>query len=123
MVRTSSILWIVLGLGVVLLYYLIDPMESGIMPQCVFHKLTGLQCMGCGTQRMLHALLHGDLRGAMEANAMVVLLLPFLGGLVWIEINRTRYPRLYVAVHSRGIIIGFAVILMAWGILRNLMGW
>lgn len=103
-------------------YFIFDPMRWSFMPQCIFHKVTGLQCVGCGSQRMLHALLHGNLKAAFEANALALLSLPFVGVLLWIEINRERYPRLYASIHRPQVIIIVAIILCAWMLLRNILG-
>ena len=50
---------------------------------CVFHELTGLYCPGCGNTRAAHALLHGDVAGALRQNAFSVIALPFLVYFVW----------------------------------------
>ena len=55
-------------------YFAVDPATFPFMPQCVFHRLTGLQCVGCGSQRMLHALLHGDIAG--DSGQMLLSLSP-----------------------------------------------
>src|SRR5690606_2629375 len=46
-------------LAVVGFYGLVDP-ATGILPSCPFYTLTHWYCPGCGSQRALHALLHGD---------------------------------------------------------------
>lgn len=48
------------------------------LPRCGFHVVTGLHCPGCGNTRASHALLHGDVAGAMRQNALFVIALPFL---------------------------------------------
>ena len=58
--------------------YAIDPSRSAAIPPCLFNKLTGLSCPGCGSMRALHAALHGDLLSALDFNALAVLLIPFL---------------------------------------------
>ena len=119
--KSPKSLWIV-GVTIFLLFYFIfDPVKFGWMPQCFFHKVTGLQCMGCGSQRVVHALLHGDLPGAFQANALLVISLPFLVFLLWLEFSRTSHPTLYRKVHSLPLIIGVSAILIAWLILRNLL--
>ena len=52
--------------AVAVVYFLFDPLESPYMPQCLFRRLTGLSCPGCGSQRVAHALLPGDLAGAFR---------------------------------------------------------
>lgn len=112
---------IVLLAGGCVFYYLFDPMESRFMPQCIFHRLTGFQCMGCGAQRMIHALLHGDLAGAFAANAFALLMLPFIVFMIWVETQRARRPRLYEKVFSPWVIAGIFVLMTAWLIARNIL--
>ena len=100
------------------LYFLIDPTRVAIFPPCLFHELTGLDCPGCGAQRALHQLLHGNLIAAIRLNAMFIVSLPLLA---WIG---TRY----VICHLRNQPATFRFqwlwfYLAAWmvfGILRNL---
>lgn len=109
--------------AILLFYYIFDPASYVWMPQCFFHKLTGLQCMGCGSQRAVHALLHGDIASAFLANAYMVSALPFLGFLAWLELSRRRFPDLYKKFHSRGVIITISATLFVWLIIRNIFGW
>lgn len=101
-------------------YFVFDPMEWGFMPQCVFHRVTGLQCAGCGSQRMLHALLHGDIAGAFRANAFAVVSIPAIIFLAWVELNRRKRPVIYKKVYSPPLIIIVGILLIAWTIVRNL---
>ena len=66
-----------LGLGVItLIYASIDP-ASGLLPVCPFYHMTHLFCPGCGSQRALHALLHGQISGAFGYNPLFVPALVF----------------------------------------------
>ena len=47
----------------VAVYFALDPARHPF-PRCMFLTLTGWQCPGCGSQRALHALLHGDIASA-----------------------------------------------------------
>lgn len=109
-----------IALALAAFYYFFNPLETSWMPQCVFHHLTGLQCMGCGSQRAVHALFHGDFAGAWKANMLMVIAMPFLIFLLALELKRKRYPALYARVHSVGVIIAVSVILLAWFFLRNI---
>ena len=120
--RTSNFLIIGIGFSVLIFYFLFDPVENPWMPQCVFYKFTGLQCMGCGSQRMIHALLHGDFITAFHANALVLLSIPLIIFLGWIEIFRYRFPVLYARIHKNWVIITISAILFAWLIVRNIFG-
>jgi hypothetical protein len=61
-----------------------DPNVAGnpFLP-CIFHRMTGLYCPGCGMTRALHALVHFDLLRAIRMNAFFVLSAPILFLLVW----------------------------------------
>lgn len=115
-----SLMLLALLLGII--YYFFDPMESRWMPQCVFHRLTGLQCMGCGSQRMLHALLHGDFAGAFRANAFGLLMLPVIVFMGWAETQRTGRPGVYARVFSPVVIYSLIFLMVIWLIIRNLLG-
>lgn len=103
-------------------YFAFDPLKAGFFPPCPFHLLTGLYCPGCGTQRALHALLHGHLATAASYNLLSVAALPVVGyGLVISAADRLRKrsPRasvLYRPWFSRAVL---AAVLLFW-ILRNL---
>lgn len=64
--------------GALWLYHRFDPLQYALFPPCPFHYTTGLHCPGCGSQRSLHALLHGDVLGALQHNFLLLLLF-FIG--------------------------------------------
>ncbi|HEY9003309.1 MAG TPA: DUF2752 domain-containing protein [Mucilaginibacter sp.] len=69
-------LLIIAALAVI--YYNFNPAEYSFFPKCPFHTLTGYDCPGCGSQRAIYKLLHGDIIGAARENLLLVLSLPFL---------------------------------------------
>lgn len=112
------LLAIVVGICI---YFYFDPGDSAFFPRCPFLTVTGFQCPGCGSQRAIHALLHGDISGAWNKNALLVASLPFVGLLLFSEATRLRYPGLYRKVNS-GIVIKICfVVVVAWWILRNVV--
>ncbi|MER6843054.1 DUF2752 domain-containing protein [Streptomyces platensis] len=50
----------------------VDPNEPGHYPVCPLLHLTGVYCPACGGLRSAHAVAHGDLIGALGANALAV---------------------------------------------------
>jgi len=60
------------------LYFRLDPARYPF-PRCPVHWLTGLHCPGCGTQRALHALLHGRVAEAISFNLLAALYAPIVG--------------------------------------------
>lgn len=91
-----------------------DP-ETSPAPQCLFYRLTGWQCPGCGTQRAVHALLHGRFAAAWHYNAA---LLPALAVAALYALN-PRPLRRYLWSTPALWVTAAAVI--AWWIGRNLM--
>lgn len=108
--------------GLAMIYSVFNPVESAFFPQCIFHKLTGLQCPGCGAQRMLHALLHGDIHSAFRFNAFLLISVPFLLWMIWLEFNRTKHRVLYARFYRMRTIVIIGTLLLAWLIGRNILG-
>lgn len=110
----------IVALALALLYFLFDPGSSPWAPKCAFHALTGWDCPGCGSQRMIHALLHGDLSAAWHANAFLLIATPLLAIMAFSACFRTRLPRLYKIVNSLPVIIAVCLAIVIWTIARNL---
>jgi len=68
-------MFLILALGVC--FYWFDPLAENFFPPCPFHSFTGFDCPGCGSQRALHALLHGNIKQAADHNLLLVAGLPF----------------------------------------------
>lgn len=85
--------------------------------------MTGLQCPGCGSQRAIHALLHGDIISAWRFNALLVISIPVLAVMLPVQFMRRSRPQLYLKVFCTTTIwITFAVV-VTWWIARNIWGW
>lgn len=117
------LVWIGVTVAVLLvaLYYAFDP-EQHPFPKCLFKQVTGWDCAGCGSQRMLHALLHGDIVKAWHYNAGVMVGMPIIGIMLVASVFRDKVPRLYSIVNSRPMIIIVCVGIFSWWILRNIFG-
>lgn len=111
----------VAGGALTVAYYIIDPAESSLMPKCLFKQLTGLDCPGCGSQRMLHALLHGNISAAWAANPLLFAAIPYLLLLAIAAIRRKSWPRLYSALNSPIAIGIILTLLIAWIPIRNFL--
>ena len=122
--RNRRIIWtvsvVVLMALLAAAYYFFDPMEARWMPKCIWKAVTGTDCPGCGSQRMAHALMHGDLPAAWRANAYALCMLPVVGGLLSLEFFRESHPRVYRAVHSPAVIWVLGASVFIWWIFRNL---
>ena len=62
----------------------VDPNQPGHYPLCPTKALTGLDCPGCGGLRATHALVTGDVVGALDHNALVALLIIPLALAAWV---------------------------------------
>lgn len=101
-------------------YFFVDPAQSKLMPRCLFKSLTGWDCPGCGSQRMLHALLHGDWAGAWHANPLLLSMVPYFLLLGFVSLFRTRYRRLYSLLNSPAAIAVIFTLMILWFIGRNI---
>lgn len=107
-----------LGAAVLVFYYFFDPEAHPGFLRCPFRSLTGLLCPGCGSQRALHDLLHGRLGEALSHNALAVTALPL--AILQVGLFRRREDRSR-PVPGR-LIAGWVVLVVGWGILRNIPG-
>lgn len=118
----------VVGILAGIFYYVADPKESVVMPKCILKLITGYQCPSCGTQRALHALLHGHFFQALQYNYFCILSVPLLLIAVYACYGvRAKHPpkaaaALYGFVTSRYTLTTYIVFFFAWWILRNILG-
>lgn len=117
------------GIGMLLavllgwLYFRFDPTLYPF-PKCPFWSLTGLKCPGCGSQRALHQLLHGQVGAAAQANLLFVLVLPYL--LPGLALEYTAWGQRQSAVRRRwygyrASLVVFTVVVAFW-LGRNVWG-
>jgi hypothetical protein len=113
-----ALLAVVAGFAVLSLF---DPAKHSFYPYCLFHRLTGLNCPGCGGLRALHQLSHGHLTAAFRLNALVVLGTPMAVSLgarrLWCwAVGKPQPP---FVLRPGWLWLGLVVVI-AFGILRNL---
>ena len=80
--RTAGIFFL-LGLA----YYIVTQLTPLRIP-CLFQKITGLACPGCGISHFCIRLLHLDFLGAARENLAIALLSP-----LWLAAFLVRVPR------------------------------
>lgn len=74
--RAQALLALGAFLAVLLVLFFVDPRTARFAPACPVNASTGLYCLGCGTGRALHALVHGELAHALRLNALAVAAIP-----------------------------------------------
>jgi Protein of unknown function (DUF2752) len=120
--RKYVLVFAIVAIAGSLLYFSFDPSLSEIFPKCFFHSLTNLDCPGCGSQRAIHALLHGNIAEAADQNLLVLLFLPLLTYSATTAVGNTffgrnwKQPLFYSTIFVRSVL---AFVLLFW-ILRNL---
>ncbi|MGB7209004.1 MAG: DUF2752 domain-containing protein [Pyrinomonadaceae bacterium] len=98
-----------------------DPTTAGLFPVCPLFKLTGLACPGCGLTRGFHALFHGDLITALDYNALIPIFVLIFGFfLISMMMVAVRGRGLVKLTNSPKLLFGFFVLLIVFGVLRNL---
>ena len=98
-----------------------DPAKLSFLPVCPLLSLTGFACPGCGLTRGFHALFHGDVVTALDFNALIP---------IWAAVFAYTFVSLVLlAVRGKGLpmwptapqfLWTFMIVLLAFGILRNL---
>ena len=114
---------VVLGLGgVFFIYFRFNPSEHSFFLPCPLQYATGIHCPGCGSQRAIHQLLHGDIITAFWINPLLVLTLPIL----FYAFGLKAYNFIFDTQHrvgffySKYFIYGYFSIAIIFWILRNL---
>jgi Protein of unknown function (DUF2752) len=120
--RLAGIILAVVALAGAAVIFFFNPAKNNFYPVCQFHRLTGLECPGCGATRAAHALLHGDFSAALRDNALFVLALAGLAARgVWFgwKTFRGRTDAGFFPVKFLWPLLAAAVV---FGVLRNLPG-
>ena len=109
-------------IGILILYYLVNPLQSNFPIQCPWHMLTGTQCPACGFQRALYSLLHGNIIDALSYNYFFIFSIPYaLLAIVatWYNYNHV-FDGLRTFVYHRLTLQTYIVLYFGWWIIRNI---
>lgn len=106
--------------GAAVLYF-VDPTKVSFLPPCPLLAMTGFACPGCGLTRGFHALFRGDLVTAVDYNALIPLF-TIIFGLIFITMLLTAVRGKSLPLNSikPGYVVGLLVLLLAFGVVRNL---
>lgn len=113
---------IVAAIAFIYIYATFDPSTQGsLFPRCTIKTLTGLDCPGCGSQRAIHALLHGHVLEALRFNALFVVELPLLALLALTSLFSDRFHHLRRFLISRTFILSLLATIILFTIVRNIV--
>lgn len=123
MISRLTIVGVIAILVISALVFFRETGGAGLLPGCIFRKLTGIECPGCGMTRATYAALHGNFAQAFWFNPVGVIILPlalFALGLELIGWVRGR-PLPFRLNLNRWTGIGLATLVIGWGVIRNLI--
>jgi len=113
------------ALGGCVLVSLVDPNEPGHYPTCPTKALTGFDCPFCGGMRCARSLVRGDLAGALDHNALIVVLAPLavVGWALWMWRAWSGREPIQTPARARTkkiLLAALIVVMVAFTVYRNL---
>ena len=113
--RIKGLLWVP-ALGVA---YFIWLRLTGIAVPCVFYKITGWQCPGCGITTLFYRLGKLDFAGAFHANPFLFVTGPFLlAEIIYDFVLRSK--EMMIPKWNQVLVWCYCGALVVFGVLRNL---
>ena len=99
-----------------------NPYSDTWLLQCPLYQLTGIKCPFCGGQRAVYEILHLNIKEAWKLNPGLFVASPYLFLLLIAQIfpqlqNKSKIIRL---CYKNRTLLLFFVLLLFWGIVRNL---
>ena len=97
--------------------------STGFWLPCIFRTVTDLKCPGCGISHMCIALLAMDFTSAWLANPVLLTVSPAIiyiaikQIIAWIVFGEQKMSKIDIIIVN-----ALAVILILWGIVRNMVG-
>lgn len=101
---------------ITLLIYLNE--KYSIYIPCIFHKITGLYCPGCGITRMLISIINLNYYQAFRYNPLMFILLPFF--IIYYILYYIYWLKNKKLVINNKIWYTLLIIIIFYGIIRNL---
>lgn len=101
------------------IYYIL--VKAGFAIPCIFHKLTGLYCPGCGVTTMCVRLVHLDFYGAFRSNPVVFVMIPIIAVIFLKQkYSALKYGKISKSKWITVTEVIMIIILILFGILRNI---
>jgi len=112
---------VLLTTSFIALFYFWNPANNIIFPKCLFYSATNLYCPGCGSQRAIHQLLHGNLLTGLKFNYLIGFLVVVLAYQCYVFVairyfHRTIKNLLHKPIATKLILV---VVILFW-VFRNI---
>lgn len=103
--------------------YFVDTRGAALAPKCPIFFATGYKCPGCGTQRALHELFHGNFIEFAGYNPILVIAIPYILILVYLQYlgGADRFPKANNIVAGRPAALAWLFVIIAYWIIRNIL--
>jgi hypothetical protein len=103
-------------------FFAFNPAEqTHLFPSCPFHAVSGWYCPGCGSQRAIHQLLHGDFVRAWGYNPLVFFAILMVGYHWGVQgLNQLKGVQIRNLIYRPLTTWIILVLVLAFWILRNL---
>jgi hypothetical protein len=120
MKRKAFIIILMVFGGVVL--YNLNPIQYWFMPKCPFKLITGLSCPGCGIQRALYALMHGEIKDAIKYNYFLLYSGPYAASflLVWLMPESVFRNKIKSTIENKYVVNFYLISFLLWLVIRNI---
>lgn len=108
-------------LTVGIFYFYINPSTFAYTPKCPFYSLTGLHCPGCGSQRAIHEMLHGNIWGGLQHNFLILFAVFIISYKFYVSSisSNKKHPKTNLLQHNAAPWLILALVIGFW-VLRNL---
>lgn len=113
MKKQDYIFFIILFLVMAMLY-----LKFGVAIPCIFYKITGLYCPGCGITRMCLSLLKGEIYQAFRFNPIIFIDVPLI--VIFLIIEKCFKNNKNIKKITNILFIILLIITIMFGILRNI---
>jgi len=106
-----------------IIYRYFNPYNYTFYPECIFYKLTGYKCPGCGSQRAIHYLLNFDIGKTFQENGLLVVSIPYILAYIYLDIIKLKTQK---QMRIKKILYGYKaffvvlLVLIIFGITRNI---
>ena len=102
-------------------YFFLNPYKQEyFFISCPFYKITGYQCSGCGSQRAFHEILHLNFEEAFHQNALVLIAIPYFSLIFFTSFFQEKFAKLRQVLIGKKTILILFIIVILFGIFRNL---